>query len=96
MGFFSSLFKGIFLKTEQTSESGYAAPPDLSKYIGRTTRTETVLRPAGAVRLDGRRFDAVAECDYIDEDVPVKVTGTLSAALVVIPLEDLEEDQKEK
>ena len=45
--------------------------------------TETALRPAGKIRLDGRTYDAVSEGGFIDAGRPVRVLRSQGSALVV-------------
>ena len=41
--------------------------------VGKKGETITMLRPVGVVRIDGQRFDAVAETGVINADTPVEV-----------------------
>jgi membrane-bound serine protease (ClpP class) len=51
--------------------------------IGRTAVAETVLRPSGAIRIDGRRVPATAETGFIEKSAKVKVVGTVGMNVVV-------------
>jgi membrane-bound serine protease (ClpP class) len=51
--------------------------------IGKTADTETVLRPAGKVRLAGTTYDAVSEGDYVDAGAKVVVLRVSAGTLVV-------------
>lgn len=51
--------------------------------IGRTALAETILRPSGAIRIDGRRVHATAETGFIDKGTKVKVVGTVGMNVVV-------------
>ena len=84
----SSLWKRLALQTEFTSMTGYVAPPDLSGLVGKMCVTDTTLRPSGAVRLNGKRYDAKSECGYIPAETRVKIIKVESASLVVEPLEE--------
>jgi len=55
--------------------------------VGRIGTTETVLRPAGAVRVDGRRVVALAEGNMIDKGVEVRVVRRSGINLVVRPVD---------
>jgi len=46
---------------------------ELQKLIGRETTARTVLRPAGTVRIDGRRIIAQAESGMIEKGATVKI-----------------------
>ncbi len=70
-------------------QSGADARPasKLSALAGMTGTAETVLRPAGKVRLDGATYDAVSEGGFIDPGTPVRVLRAQGSALVVGPHE---------
>lgn len=68
----------LILKDSLTAEAGYQASEDLSKYLGRTGETETVLRPAGIAVIDGERVNVVSRGEFIgkgDMVVVEKVEG---------------------
>ncbi len=68
----------LILKDSLTAEAGYQASEDLSKYLGRTGETETVLRPAGIAVIDGERVNVVSRGEFIgkgDTVVVEKVEG---------------------
>jgi membrane-bound serine protease (ClpP class) len=56
---------------------------DLSEFVGRETTAETTLRPAGAVRIDGRRVVAEAESGMIEKDARVRVIRAAGNYVVV-------------
>lgn len=51
--------------------------------VGKIAVVETVLRPAGKIRLDGKTYDAVSEGDFIDAGEKVLVLRSQGYALVV-------------
>ncbi len=51
--------------------------------IGQTADAETVLRPAGKVRLGGATYDAVSEGDYVDAGAKAVVLRVSAGTLVV-------------
>ncbi len=51
--------------------------------VGRDCVTETVLRPAGKIRLDGKTYDAVSEGGFIEAGSLVRVLRSQGSALVV-------------
>jgi membrane-bound ClpP family serine protease len=55
----------------------------LAHLVGRTTVTETVLRPSGAVRIDGKRIVAQSESGMIERGVKVKIIGAAGSHVVV-------------
>ncbi|MBO8164108.1 MAG: nodulation protein NfeD [Brevibacillus sp.] len=73
------LLSKFVLKDELRSEAGYIAPRDQRELIGQTGTTLTPLRPAGIVRIGGKRVDAVSAGGYIApaaEVVVIQVEGT--------------------
>ena len=83
----SRLLAKVTLKNRSTRESGYESQTDKSDYIGKTGMTLTPLRPAGTVRIDRKRVDAVSRGDYIDKDVPVRVIEAEGMRVVVESIE---------
>jgi membrane-bound serine protease (ClpP class) len=51
--------------------------------VGRTAVTETMLRPAGAIRLDGRRVIAMSESGIIEKGARVKVIAADGTNVIV-------------
>lgn len=76
--------KALFLK--QIPKSTAQAAPDADEHkamIGKTGTAETMLRPAGAVRIDGKRVNAQAESGVIDAGETVKVIAADMANVIV-------------
>ncbi|MFO0827016.1 MAG: NfeD family protein [Phycisphaerales bacterium] len=55
----------------------------LARLVGQRGVTETPLRPAGFITLDGRRVDAVAESGLIEAGTPVRVVAVIDGTLKV-------------
>jgi len=79
----SKLIRRFVLSTAETTDSGYTPAANKEDLLGKTGVTYTVLRPAGIVLIDGLRVDALADGDYIDRDVPVKVVKVVGTKVVV-------------
>jgi membrane-bound serine protease (ClpP class) len=60
-----------------------AVADPLNELIGQTADVETVLRPAGKVRLGGITYDAVSEGGYIEPHTKVVILRAVSGNLVV-------------
>ena len=58
---------------------------DLKSRIGRSGTAATPLRPGGTVEMDGVRFPASSEGDFIPKDTRVEVTGVEGSRLIVRP-----------
>jgi len=67
---------------EGTPEAG-----DLSRFVGRVTTAETLLRPSGFVRIDGRRIVAEAETGLIEKGRQVKVIRAGGTSVIVRKVE---------
>ncbi|WP_432776727.1 nodulation protein NfeD [Brevibacillus gelatini] len=73
------LFGKFVLGDVQRNEEGYVAPKDQRDLAGKTGIALTPLRPAGVVKVEGKRVDAVSAGGFIDPGtaiVVVQVEGT--------------------
>lgn len=59
----------------------------LAALVGREGVSQTVLRPAGLIRVDGRRIDAQAEGRHVEAGVRVRVVRAGGNFVVVRPVE---------
>ncbi len=72
----------------QKQEHGYvSAQSDLS-LVGREAEVITALRPAGTIRVDDRRIDAVSDGTFIEEHRSVRIREVCGSRVVVDPIED--------
>jgi len=60
---------------------------ELTRLVGQTTTAETTLRPAGTVRIDGRRIVAQAESGMIDRGQEVRVVRAAGNRVIVRKVE---------
>lgn len=67
------------------ADASAPAPADLHRLVGSHGVTITALRPVGFVRIDGRRYDALAEDGLIEAEQSVVVVGELDGTLKVRP-----------
>jgi membrane-bound serine protease (ClpP class) len=51
--------------------------------LGKTGETLTMLRPAGTARIDGRRYDVLAEGSFIEPHASIVVVRVEGNNLVV-------------
>lgn len=77
--------KKLFLDATQQAEAGFVSAVSDTALIGRTGTALTVLRPAGAIQIDGRRVDAVSTGVYIEKESMVRVTEVHGNRVVVEP-----------
>ncbi|MBR2329603.1 MAG: hypothetical protein IKA58_06965 [Clostridia bacterium] len=73
----------LMLKDATDKASGYTGGSDKSAYLGKTGKTITELRPAGAAELDGERLDVVSQGGFIESGVDVEVIEVSGNRIVV-------------
>jgi len=74
----------LFLRRTGTNQAAGTPEAEENKaLIGKTGTTETQLRPAGAVRIDGRRIIAIAESGVIEKGQNVQVISLSGSNIVV-------------
>ena len=74
------LSKSPLVLQDVENPEGKAEDGDL---VNRKGETATALRPAGFVLVDGARYSAVSEGDFLEKEMPVLVTGKRGSQLVV-------------
>lgn len=79
----SRTWSQIVLKTRQWREEGYTAPADLEKWVGRTGRAVSPLRPGEVIEVDGQRLDASTEGEFLEAGTPVQVVRAEGLRIVV-------------
>jgi len=76
--------KNMILHQNLSRDSGYTGQAaGLSGLDGKVGTAETDLRPAGLVRIEGRRIDAVTEGVFLEAGAPVKVVEVDGNRVVV-------------
>ena len=73
------------LRDKGVKATGTPDADAMSSLIGKIGVAETILRPTGAVRIEGRRVTAAAESGIIDKGAAVKVVSTDGTSVVVRP-----------
>lgn len=78
------IFKPLILATEEGAEAGF----DVDTFRGNDLLHKegvaiTVLRPSGKIEIDGERYDAYSDAEYIDKGDRVIVLRDKGTALVV-------------
>ena len=73
----------LMLKDATDKASGYTGGSDKSVYLGKTGKTITELRPAGAAELDGERLDVVSQGGFVEAGVDVEVIEVSGNRIVV-------------
>lgn len=80
----TTLGQRLFLK-RITHDEGEAVPDagELEAMVGHTGTAETLLRPSGAIRVDGKRIIALSESGIISKGQPVKIVRAGGSNVVV-------------
>ena len=73
--------------SQQTADGYVSAKSDLT-LIGREAEVITALRPAGTIRVDDRRIDAVSDGVFIEERRRVRIREVCGSRVVVDPVEN--------
>ncbi len=85
----SRFVRRLVLEQAETSEAGYVNLPESKKnLLGQLGVAYTDLRPAGAIKIDGRRIDVIAAGEFIDQGTPVKVIHVEGAKVIVEPVDE--------
>ena len=86
----SRFVRRFVLSHAETSAKGYVHAAAQTELLGLTGRTLTDLRPAGSVQIDGNRVDALAEGEFINKGVMIKVIRVEGTKVVVAATEQLQ------
>ncbi|MBW5468615.1 nodulation protein NfeD [Brevibacillus formosus] len=81
------LFNKFVLGDTQSNEEGYIAPRDQRELEGKSGIALTPLRPAGVVKVEGKRVDAVSVGGYIEAGTAITVVQVEGTRIVVAELE---------
>lgn len=73
----------LMLKDAADKALGYTGGADMSKYLGKTGKTVTELRPAGSAELDGEKMDVVSRGEFIEAGTDVEVIEVGGNRIVV-------------
>jgi len=80
----TALGQHLFLKRASHSEGeGVPDADEMQALVGRTGTAETLLRPSGAIRIDGKRIIALSESGIITKGQPVKVVRAGGSNVIV-------------
>ncbi|NRR20753.1 nodulation protein NfeD [Brevibacillus sp. MS2.2] len=84
------LFNKFVLGDTQRNEEGYVAPRDQRELEGKSGIALTPLRPAGVVKVEGKRVDAVSVGGFIEAGTAITVVQVEGTRIVVAELEQKE------
>lgn len=78
------IWRRFVLKDRTDADSGYTAPNmDNEQYLGKVGVATSILRPAGAIDLDGERVDVITEGEFLAAGTRVKVIGLDGTRIIV-------------
>jgi membrane-bound serine protease (ClpP class) len=87
----------LILKTGLSAASGYASAPEAdSRWLGKSGRARSALRPAGIADIDGQRVDVVSEGELIEAGQPIEVIRIDGNRVVVRPTISPAAERKEE
>ncbi|MGG4460344.1 nodulation protein NfeD [Brevibacillus sp. HB1.2] len=84
------LFNKFVLGDTQRNEEGYVAPRDQRELEGKSGIALTTLRPAGVVKVEGKRVDAVSVGGFIEAGTAITVVQVEGTRIVVAEIEQKE------
>ncbi|MDO5689921.1 MAG: NfeD family protein [Tissierellia bacterium] len=82
-GFSSPLFNRIILNKNLKKESVIPATLSVSNLIGKQGKSLTILRPSGTVEIEGVKYDALTEGEFIPRDTDIEVLRIVGAKIFV-------------
>lgn len=81
-----SFWRRLALLDQSTSEAGYNSMSDRTKgLMGKKGRTVSVLRPVGTIEIEGERWSAMTNGEWLKDGVDVLVTAVDGTKIVVKP-----------
>ena len=82
----------LVLKRGLAATEGYSSAPESdARWLGKTGRASSPLRPAGIADIDGQRVDVVSDGEHIDAGQPIRVTHVDGNRVVVRRISNINE-----
>ncbi len=79
----SSTFNKLILADEERAEQGYVSYPSEKELVGQEGIALTTLRPAGTAEFNGKRYDVMADWEYIEQGSRIIVLRVEGVKVVV-------------
>ncbi len=73
----------LVLKDTEDTDGKLLSAEDMQLFLGKTGKSQTVLRPVGIAEFDGVRLNVVTEGDYIQVDEAVHIVRVEGSRIVV-------------
>lgn len=79
----TSAFSRLVLAESEKADQGFVSYPSETSLLGKTGKALTVLRPAGIAEIEGKKYDVIADNEYIEPGKVVKVIRVEGIKVVV-------------
>lgn len=79
----TSAFSRLVLAESEKADQGFVSYPSETTLLGKTGKALTVLRPAGIAEIEGKKYDVIADNEYIEPGKVVKVIRVEGIKVVV-------------
>lgn len=79
----SRLSRYLILSDTQQAAAGYVSADGETSLVGTEGVVKTALRPAGTIVVEGKRYDAVANGEFIDAGLRIRVIEVHGSRVVV-------------
>ena len=79
----STRFNRLILADEERAEQGYVSYPSEKDLVGQEGIALTTLRPAGTAEFNGKRYDVMADWEYIEQGSKIVVLRVEGVKVVV-------------
>lgn len=82
-----AFWKKLALLDRTSREAGYTSmKTSMLDLVGKEGKTLSILRPVGTIEVEGERYSAQSDGEWVDRDVKVKVTAVDGTKIVVKPV----------
>ncbi|MGQ9644120.1 MAG: NfeD family protein [Ignavibacterium sp.] len=79
----TSAFSRLVLAESEKADQGFVSYPSETSLVGKTGKALTVLRPAGIAEIEGKKYDVIADNEYIEPGKLIKVIRVEGIKVVV-------------
>jgi membrane-bound serine protease (ClpP class) len=79
----SKYFDRIILRRAQTNEEGYLASDVINDFVGKEGETLTLMRPSGSIIVEGKKYDAISEGEYIKKGARIRIIRVDGSKIIV-------------
>lgn len=79
----TSAFSRLVLAESEKADQGFVSYPSETSLLGKTGKALTVLRPAGIAEIEGKKYDVIADNEYIEPGKIIKVIRVEGIKVVV-------------